>query len=124
MIYANNDELMAACQEWQKILRLQDWIINASIERARDMHSTDVNGECSWQISKKMAKIKILDPIDYPPGLMEGQDMEITLVHELLHCHYAGFDNFESNTLENSMLEQSIEAISMALVKLKREAKQ
>lgn len=47
------------------------------------------NGECEWQLKTKIATIRILDPIDYPENLIIEQDMEKTLVHELLHLHFA-----------------------------------
>lgn len=124
MIYTSNEELMAACKEWQKILRLQDWIVSASIERGRDMRMEETQGECSWVIQTKLAKIRVLDPLDYPPGSMIEQDMEQTLVHELLHLHHAPFDDFDCDTLENTTMEQAIDSIAMALVNLKREGKQ
>lgn len=122
MIYENSEKLMDACKEWQKVLRLQDWTISASIERGRDISMADVQGECNWTIQSKMAKIKVLDATDYEDSLMVEQDMEKTLVHELLHLHAAPFDNFAYNSLENTSLEQAIDAIANALVNTKREA--
>lgn len=120
MIFKNNEDAMTSCKEWQKILRLQDWIVSTSIERGRDFNLEKSQGECSWNIQTKLAKIRVLDPSDYPPGSMIEQDMEQTLVHELLHLHYAPFDNFNYDSLENTALEQSIDSIAMALVNLKR----
>ena len=119
-IYENDEQLQQALAEWQKILRLQDWIIKASIRRERDMYLANSSAAVRYNYEKRMAFIHIMDPIDYEPDLMVPQDMEISLVHELLHLHYAGFDQTEKGTIEYALVEQSIEAISRALVELKR----
>lgn len=121
MIFQSNQEVEAAVVEWQKVLRLQDWDIIARIVRARDMFTEDSAASVRWTFQKKMATIVLLDPEDYDPNIAFAQDHEISLVHELLHLHYAGFDNTEQDSLEQMLLEQSIEAISTALVQLKRQ---
>lgn len=110
------DELKSRLAEWQKILRLQDWIIDVSICRERDMRLSDNCGECEWNLYKKMAWIRILDPVDYPPDSMKPQDMELTLVHELLHLHLAPLDDDKKDIA----IEQAIEAISGGLVDVHR----
>jgi len=113
------DQLQEKCAEWQKILRLQDWIVSVSIVRERDIGLENTMGTINPTLEKRMAKIRILDPVDYPSGLMEPQDMELTLVHELLHLHLWPF----TETLEGPLHvaeEQSIEAISRGLVELRR----
>ena len=114
------EKLQAMFAEWQKRLRLQDWKIYVEISRDRDMKFEGNGGEVHWQIEAKQAVINIIDPIDYPPNTMAEQDMEQTLVHELLHLHFAPFDA-EHNTPADVAQEQAIHAIAEALVKLKRE---
>jgi hypothetical protein len=116
------EELRLECAEWQKILRLQDWIINLRICRERDMSESDRNAEIEANLPKRMATIRILDPIDYPPGLVEEQDMELSLVHELLHIHL--FPLFADREDEMRMVaeEQAIEAISRGLIELHRKS--
>jgi len=115
------DELRMKCYEWQAILRLQDWDVIISIDRARDM-IPDVLGQCEWTLPTKQARIRILDPVDHPPDLKWPQDMEQTLVHELLHLHFAPFNKFEADSLEYVTMEQAIDLIAGALVRLKRGA--
>lgn len=124
MFYKTNEEAQDACKEWQKILRLQDWAVKVFIKRARDMSLEGGQGEVHWGLQSKSASILLLDPLDYPPGLRQEQDMEKTLVHELLHLHSAPFDNFEYESLENTALEQAIDLTAEALVELKRGAKE
>ncbi|MFD0868777.1 hypothetical protein [Paenibacillus residui] len=116
-VILTEEELRTKCAEWQKILRLQDWIVVTGIKRGRDMTLQGVCGECSWQLQKRMAAINVLDPVDYPPDLIEPHDMELTLVHELVHLHFASLQTpNEDNTAE----EQAIEAISRGLITLAR----
>lgn len=113
------EELRAKCIEWQKILRLQDWIITLVISRERNMNLKG-NAEIEATLPKRMATIRILDPLDYPPNRVESQDMELSLVHELLHIHL--FPLFADREDEMRMVaeEQAIEAISRGLIALKR----
>lgn len=119
MIYETQEQLDAAVKEWQKVLQLQDWDVKGSIVRKRDLMLEDVGACIRWQIQGKLATMQLMDPIDWEPTEWE-QDHEEYLVHELLHLHYAPFDMTESGSLEQAMLEQSINAISRALVALKR----
>lgn len=120
MIYETQEQLDEALLEWQKTLRLQDWQIRARLVRGRDMFTEESAASVRWTFPKKMATIQLLDPADYEPNIEFPQDHEISLVHELLHLHYAGFDETENGSVEHALLEQSIEAISTALVALKR----
>jgi hypothetical protein len=119
-VILTEEELRAKCAEWQRILRLQDWDVVVSIDRARDMTLSEVDGECEWTLASKQARIRILDPMDFPPDSKWPQDMEQILVHELLHLHFAPFDRFERGSLEHVAMEQAIDLIASALVKLKR----
>jgi hypothetical protein len=122
-VILTKDELRQKCAEWQKILRLQDWIVTTKISRERDMEESDRNAEIEANLPKRMATIRILDPVDYPPNLVEEQDMELSLVHELLHIHL--FPLFADREDEIRMVaeEQAIEAISRGLIELSRKHK-
>lgn len=120
MIYKTDKELQKACEKWQKIMRLQDWKVVATITRERHMNMQEVEAECLWTIQNRSAMIHILDPIDRPDDSWFEQDMEESLVHELMHLSCAMFDDFETDTKENTALEQMIVSTSQALVNLKR----
>lgn len=115
----NQDELRQLCAEWQKILRLQDWDVVVQISRRDDTFGNSTMGQVRFNLELKQALIKIIDPIDYPTNVIYPQDMETTLVHELLHLHFAPFDA-ENDTPAEIAQEQAIEAISKGLVALKR----
>lgn len=59
--------------------------------------------------------IHIIDPFDYPRNTMFAQDMEQTLVHELLHLHFAPFEP-DGEGLASCMMEQTIELLAGILV--------
>lgn len=113
------EQLEALCREWQKTLRLQDWDVKVRIVRQRDMDNHNAQGEVDWTLPKKSAAISILDPTDYPPNSWWGQDIERTLVHELLHLHFAPFVE-EEDGLKRVAEEQAIDCLAIALVALKR----
>jgi len=118
MIYKTQEELDQALAYWQKVLQLQDWEVKASVERKKDITLDDVDAMVSWYFTHKKAIVRLLDPIDY--NELFDQDHEYSLVHELLHLHFAGFDTTAKESLEEKLLEQCINALSTALVSLKR----
>jgi hypothetical protein len=114
-------QLTKKCREWQKVLRLQDWDVTTEICRQRDLKDDDYAGQVRWILPIKQALISLVDPIDQPDNCIKEYDMEDSLVHELLHLHFAPLGT-EHGTPEKIAEEQAINAISKALVKLKREA--
>lgn len=112
----SSEELQSSLEVWQQRLRLQDWIIKARVARGKEFSDDNRQGEVSWILTKKMATILILDPIDYPPDAMLSQDMENCLVHELLHLHFAPISESESGGLLNVAVEQAIESITSGIM--------
>ena len=109
---------------WKRLLHLEQWDIVARIARGNGLDLPEqVQGRCNWTISRHEALIRIMNPIDWDKGIIFPQDMEATLVHELLHLHLAPFDNFKSDTAEDNALEQAIHHLSLALVSLRRAGK-
>ena len=118
MIYETQEQAQQACQEWQRILRLQDWDIAIDILRARDMGLDGGQAEVHWKAESKSAIIHLLDPADYQNNYFE-QNQERSLVHELLHLHMVMFAT-ETGTPEDTAQEQAVNAIANALVALKK----
>ena len=110
-------QLRQKCAEWQKRLRLQDWGIFVKTARQAEMQCGG-QGECEWVLKRKEATIVLVDPIDYPLELVD-QDMEETLVHELLHLHFVILQP-KDGTAEDTALEQAIVCIAGALVSGRR----
>ncbi len=110
-------KLRDLCRWWQGVLGLSDWYIIVKIKRFYDMPH-DTQGACNWTFSRREALIKILDPNDYDPNCIVPQDMELTLVHELLHIRHAPYEPGEN---ANGWLhDQALEDTARALVAFKR----
>ena len=112
-------ELEHSLAEWQKRLRLDAWDVRIGIYRERAFDGGGRSGEISYSIESGKAVIKLLDPVDYPDEDFP-QDMEVTLVHELLHLKFAAFTP-QDDTLEHRLFEQTVESMANLLVALKRE---
>lgn len=117
MIPKDNKSLEKLCREWQKRLLLSDWEISVSYMSGDVLKGAQ--GICEPFAKLRRAHIGILLPADYPPDAFP-QDVEVSLVHELLHCyhHMARY-----GTVADLFEEQGVEAASRALVALKRRRK-
>src|SRR5215469_18222449 len=100
-------QLEAWLREWQKILRLQDWDCKVSLKRAADMHADSCEGCNRYHTALKTASIHVRDPIDHESDAEWPPDAEETIVHELIHLHFAPF--YATKGLVNTFQEQAIE---------------
>ena len=74
---------------WQKRLNLEDWTITVEMARTTDLKPKTL-GNIHWDLEKKTAVIRVLDPADYRlPHQAMLADMEFTVVHELIHLNFA-----------------------------------
>ena len=116
-------QLTALMKRWQKKLRLQDWRIKARLISQAEMVAKETEygqdaetcvGFCEPLPESKVATISILRPENAVEG-HEGVDLDIeaTLVHEMLHCHFAPLTTSDTKL----MVEQTIEAITEALLR-------
>jgi hypothetical protein len=103
---------------WQKRLRLEDWKIDVKIVRIWELEQGTL-GHIDWSAPHKTAVIKVLNPADYElPKDKIPQDMELSIVHELVHLHLSVLPlNKSSRTAE----EQVVSMISDALVNLEHQ---
>lgn len=126
MIYESSEKLAAAAAEWQKILRLDEWLIVARIARASQMPDGKM-GLTSWMIRHKEAIIKILDAEDWDNSDF-ALDQEQVLVHELLHLKLAWTERFcpvveaepKLSALFDDAQEYAIDSMAKSFVDLKR----
>ena len=119
----SEEELAKLAKEWQEILRMQDWNVNVKISRGFDMPLTDSQAVSTWRLEKRIVTIDIIDPVDYNPSLLYPQDMEQSLVHELLHPLMAMFESEETaknGSMSSIVQEQIINSLASAFVNLKR----
>ena len=115
----SEERLKELCREWQARLHLQAWDIVVKICRQSEFALPDVEGENLWDLRVCKSFIRILDPIDYKSSSWP-QDMEICLVHELLHLHFMSFEP-KDDGLEHDYMESVIERLANVLVDMKRE---
>lgn len=120
-LFESQEQLNESLAIWQKELRLQDWEIEAAVKPSYKMFTVGSQASIEWSLNEKTAVIHLLDPEEYPPGTVREQDHEVSLVHELIHLHYAPFEDTANQSLEHSMMELSIDVLSNTLVRLRRQ---
>ena len=106
---------------WQTRLELNDWHISVTLARAADL-KPDTWGTVRWDVGRKTAVIRVLDPADYrlPPHAML-QDMEFTIVHELIHLALApAASDLLCSRANRSEEEQAVNRMATALLELDR----
>lgn len=102
-------ELDALRAFWQPVLRVADYEVSAQI----DPSIAPNLGLCLPDHVYKRAVIRIA------PRATPGQDLEASLVHELVHLHFAAFETGGGTPIRNEE-ERSVESLTRALVDLKR----
>jgi hypothetical protein len=112
-------QLEAWVREWQMVLRLQDWKVLIELSREKEMKSPSCHGLCWYHDEHKRAKIWIRHPLDYQDPGDFPMDIECTVVHELLHLHFAPFYDKEEGARQTAQ-EMAIEMVAHGLVNLKR----
>lgn len=109
------EQLEEACERWQSALRLRDWDVEVRIVRGLER-----TGSVTYDVGLRCAIISLLDPQDYPADAIQEQDHERTLVHELLHLHFAALDSLIVATPGDVVLEQGINSCATLMVELLR----
>ena len=115
----NNErpDLKVLLAKWQPVLRLQDWDIEIMYVKPYEL-DPDTGGQVIRCDGKKTARIKVLDPDYRDPCLIVKPDVEYTVVHELVHIHFAVFDDLEGPA--DTLYEQWIHRLASALLALDR----
>jgi hypothetical protein len=110
------EQLEQACRDWQQRLRLADWRVTPLWRDWASMSVLGRSGEVHWNLQQRSATIYLVPPgqrCDGNPDITDG-DWEGTLVHELLHLHFAPFD--DTGGRHETAQEQALNAIAEALV--------
>ena len=107
------------CRKWQDILRLNDWNVAVELIRESEFSEPDRAGEVYITLSKGEALILLLDPLIPTQDCPFPYDMEQTLVHELLHLHFATFEP-QDDDLKHDLWERAVESITKTLIALYR----
>ena len=101
---------------WQPRLDLQAWKISVVLSQASDLKPKTL-GNIHWD-AKANAVIRVLDASEYQlpcPGMLA--DMEVTLVHELVHLELSSLPRSPASRREE---ERAVNRITDALLVLER----
>jgi hypothetical protein len=98
---------------WQRRLALQDWRISVVSVPRTDLRQSTL-GNIRWDADNKTAVIKVLDAADYQmPFDATLKDMELTIVHELIHLELSSLPRSEAS---HSDEEHAINHLAGALL--------
>jgi hypothetical protein len=82
---------------WCRRLNLDEWRISVNMTRRSDLKAKTLGG-IRWDKDKKNAVIWVLSPSDYRLPFPEMlNDMELTIVHELVHLELASLPRSEAS---------------------------
>jgi len=102
---------------WQRRLKLEDWRISVQQARSTQLKPGTL-GAISWDKSRKTAVIWVLDAADYQlPFRQMLDDMELTVVHELIHLELASLPKGQAS---RSSEEHAVNGFADALLALDR----
>jgi len=100
---------------WQKRLNLADWNVSIVMSRATELKPKTL-GNIHWDLDKKTAVIRVLDPADYRMPFQDMlKDMEFTVVHELIHLELSSLPRSDASRRDE---EHAVNQIAEALLKL------
>jgi hypothetical protein len=102
---------------WQQRLNLQDWKITIIMSHPSELKPKTL-GNIHWDADKKAAVIRVLSASDYKLPFREMlDDMEFTVVHELIHLELSSLPRSEASRRDE---EHAVNQITDALLKLDR----
>ena len=102
-------------QVWQDRLDLRDWKIQIRLVRPSELEPQTL-GNIHWDTDSKEASIGVLSTYDYKlPWQAMLDDMEFTVVHELVHLHLASLPRSEAS---RRVEEHAVNELADALLKL------
>ena len=102
---------------WQQRLKLDDWKISLVMHRRSELKPRTLGG-IRWDKSKKTAVISLLDLSEYrAPFEQILDDLELTIVHELVHLGLASLPRSEAS---RSSEEHAVNRMAEALIALDR----
>ena len=104
--------------KWKPMLRVSDWEVTIGYAHQHEFRSPSAEAQCHYERNLKRARILVLEPAEYHSGNGFPQDIEETVVHELLHLHFATID--DSDGVKEVVFEQAIESIATSIIALER----
>jgi hypothetical protein len=102
-------------QVWQERLNLKDWNITFELVRPDKLEPKTL-GNIKWDSDVKTAKIQVLSSYDYQLPYHEMlDDMEFTVVHEMVHLHLASLPRSDAS---RRVEEHAVNELAAALLRL------
>jgi hypothetical protein len=102
---------------WQRNLGLEDWKISIVMSRRSDLKPKTLGG-IRWDKVKRSAVLWVLAVSEYQVPVREMlDDMELTVVHELIHIHLSSLPRSEASRRDE---ELAVNQLAQALLKLDR----
>ena len=97
----------------------EDWNVSVLVVRSNELKPKTL-GNIHWDTDKKTAIIRVLDPAEYQMPFREMlDDMEFTVVHELIHLELApALSQFSRNDASRREEEHAVNHMAAALLKL------
>ena len=103
---------------WSKRLNLEGWQLSVVMTRRDDLKANTLGG-IRWDKDKKSAVIRVQDASDYRLPVDEMlSDMELTIVHELVHLELSSLPRSEAS---RSNEEHAVVRLAEALLALDRQ---
>jgi hypothetical protein len=103
---------------WQQRLNLADWKISLVMSHASDLKPKTL-GNIHWDSTRMAAVIRVLDASDYRVACRDAlADMEVTLVHELVHLELSSLPRSQASRHEE---ELAVNRIAEAFLRLDRQ---
>lgn len=113
-----SSEVDGYLSKWQKRLGLSDWHITIKIRDARDMDQYPARATIQENI--QCADIRVMDINDRQQSDPGYADLELDIVHELIHIRLWAIDPKDIEGSLHTCREQAIEWIARALIETDR----
>lgn len=115
------DFLQKRLKLWQGILHLDSWNVTLEISPRNELRAGTV-GNIHWDDDQKSARIRVMQASDYKvPFYWALEDMEFTVLHELLHLELSALPRTDDSRVEE---EHAVDRMASALLKLQSKADQ
>lgn len=100
---------------WQGLLHLNTWNVSLDISPRNELRAGTV-GNIHWDDDQKYARIRVMQVSDYKvPFYSALEDMEFTVVHELLHLELSALPRTDESRVEE---EHAVDHMAEALLRL------
>lgn len=100
---------------WLDRMNMEDWKIQAKLVRTNELEPNTL-GNVHWDLDAKEATIRVLSAYDYKlPFSAMLDDMQVTVVHELVHIQLANLPRSEASRGQE---EHAVVELTSALLRM------